>query len=337
MNPTEPLRTGLRIRLVTPAPRRSRNGNRVTALRWARVFRSLGHRVSVRQPDSEPGSDRDDLLVALHAERSAGAIRRFHEARPDAPIVVALTGTDVYGERFARPGSAAARSLAIADRLVALQPLAALRVPASERDKVRVIRQSAPRFAGAAEPSSSRFDVAVIGHLRPVKDPFRAALAARELPADSRVRIVHVGGAGDAAMREAAESERERNPRYVWLGERPRREALRVLAGSRLAVVSSLSEGGANVISEAAVAGVPILASRVDGNVGLLGGDYPGLFPAGDTAALARLLRRAETEPEFLDRLRERVARLAPLFEFERERESWRALLAEIAGRSPAA
>lgn len=324
----------MRIRIVTPAPRGARNGNRVTALRWAALLRSLGHTVRTDSLDAEFERERDGVLVALHAERSAGAVRRFHEACPGAPIVVALTGTDVYGESFASPGSAAAGALALADRLVALQPLAVERVPAREREKVRVILQSAERLEPAPRKDPSRFDVAVIGHLRPVKDPFRAAIAARALPADSRVRIVHVGRAGDDDMRRAAEAELALNPRYEWRGELSRREARRVLAASRLTVVSSLSEGGANVVSEAAVAGVPILASRVDGNVGLLGGSYPGLFDAGDTAALTRLLRRAETDEEFLDRLRARVARLAPLFDPAREAASWSALLEEIAGRS---
>jgi len=91
-----------------------------------------------------------------------------------------------------------------------------------------------------------------------------------------------------------------------------------------------LSEGGANVVSEAVVAGVPVLASRMDGNVGLLGGDYPGYFPVGNTAALARLLGRLEREPRFVKRLRQALARRAALFRPSREIAAWRRLLAEL-------
>ena len=93
------------------------------------------------------------------------------------------------------------------------------------------------------------------------------------------------------------------NPRYLWRGDRPRADVRRLLGRARAVVLSSLSEGGANVISEAVAAGVPVLASRIDGSVGLLGRDYPGYFPVGNTAALARLLHRIETDPDFLTRL----------------------------------
>ena len=122
----------------------------------------------------------------------------------------------------------------------------------------------------------------------------------------------------------------KRNPRYVWRGDRPRAEVRRLLGRARAMVLSSLSEGGANVISEAVAAGVPVLASRIDGSVGLLGRDYPGYFPVGDTAALARLLHRIETSPEFLVRLRRAIARRAQLFRPAREKAAWRKLIAEI-------
>jgi glycosyltransferase involved in cell wall biosynthesis len=99
-------------------------------------------------------------------------------------------------------------------------------------------------------------------------------------------------------------------------------------------VISSFNEGGANVISEAAVAGVPVLASRMDGNVGLLGADYPGYFPVGDAQALARLLQRLEREPRFVARLAKALARRAPLFRPAREAAAWRRLLASLRRQS---
>jgi glycosyltransferase involved in cell wall biosynthesis len=99
-------------------------------------------------------------------------------------------------------------------------------------------------------------------------------------------------------------------------------------------VLSSLSEGGANVISEAVAAGLPVLASRIDGSVGLLGRDYPGYVPVGDTAALARLLRRLETNPDFLARLQRAIERRALLFRPAREKAAWQALIREITLKS---
>lgn len=272
-----------------------------------------------------------ELLLALHARRSHGSIRRFRARHPALPLVVALTGTDVYRD-LAR--SARARlSLRLATRLVVLQPLALRALPASARRRARVIFQSAARPARADAGGRRRartFDVCVLAHLRPVKDPLRAALAARLLPAASRLRVLHAGAAHTRAMAERARAEERRNPRYRWLGDLPRPRALALLARCRLLVVPSRLEGGANAVSEALGAGVPVLASRVPGNAGILGRAYPGYFRAGDTRSLARLLGRAEEEPGFLARLRAHVRRLARIVEPRRERAAWAALLSRI-------
>jgi glycosyltransferase involved in cell wall biosynthesis len=173
----------------------------------------------------------------------------------------------------------------------------------------------------------------VIGHLRDVKDPLRAAEAARLLPVESRVRIEQVGRAYTPQWAALAHAEMAANPRYVWRGDVMASEVRRLLARSHAMVVSSVSEGGANVISEAAVAGVPILASRVDGNVGLLGADYPGYFPVGDTRALARLLRQIECDSRFVQRLGKAVSRRASFFQPPREIAAWRRLLASLRRR----
>lgn len=268
-------------------------------------------------------------MIALHAWRSADSIRRFRELHPKRPLIVALTGTDIY-EYIDRDPASTLRSLACADRLIALQELARRRVPARFRRKVRVIHQSAPTLRRVSRPPTRTFDVAVVAHQREVKDPLRAAEAARHLPQSSRIRVVHLGAAASREWAARAQSEMEGNPRYVWRGDRPRAEVRRLLGRARAMVLSSLCEGGANVISEAVAAGVPVLASRIDGSIGLLGPDYPGYFPVGDTAALARLLSRIETSPEFLARLHRAIARRGPLFRPARERAAWKKLIAEI-------
>ena len=272
-------------------------------------------------------------MIALHAWRSADSIRTFRERHPDRPLIVGLSGTDIYGY-IDRDRASVMRSLACADRLVALQELARRRVPARFRDKFRIVYQSAlPVHRGRAERTGS-FDVAVIGHLREVKDPFRAAQAARRLPVSSRIRIVHLGAAETSEWVAAAKAEMAINPRYVWRGDRPRADVRRLLGRARAMVLSSLSEGGANVISEAVAAGVPILTTRIDGSLGLLGRDYPGYFPVGDTEALAQLLIRIETDPAFLRRLKRAVARRAPLFRPAREKAQWKSLIEEVMPKS---
>ena len=315
----------MRILVVTPASRGARTGNRVTALRWARILRGFGHRVTVA---ARYAGQPCDLLVALHARRSFPSIAAYRRRHPRAPVVVAVTGTDLYHDL--RSSASARRALEMATRIVALQPMAIASLPARARRKVRVIVQSAVSPRRRPPRRNEAFEVCVLGHLRAVKDPFRAAAAARLLPPSSRIRVLHVGAAIEPGTASRARAEQRRTPRYQWIGERPHAEALKILARSRLLCLTSKLEGGANVVSEAAAAGVPVLSSRIDGSVGLLGPRYPGYFRVGDTRALAALLLRAETDPAFYAELRRGVRRLARLVRPARERAAWASLLAEL-------
>ncbi len=313
--------------LITPPGPSTRTGNSVAALRWARILRQLGHRVTVI---ADYADEPADAMIAIHAWRSAEAIRRFKTLHPRRPLILQLSGTDIY-QYITEDPAPTLRSMQLADRLVALNSLAWRVVPKRFRKKLHVIFQSAAKPSRPHRPSRRRVEISVIGHLRDAKDPLRAAAAARLLPPASRIRIVHLGRAYSAEWAAEAIAEMAANPRYVWRDDVPRAAVQNLLQRSHAMVLSSRSEGGANVISEAIVAGVPILASRMDGNVGLLGARYPGYFPVGNTAALARLLWRIETDRQFVARLRRAIVRRALLFRPEREIAAWRLLLAELA------
>ena len=295
-------------------------------MRWAGILRRLGHRVHIA---SDYDGRSADLMVAVHAWRSAAAVERFKSKYPTRPLILQLSGTDIYGYIDSDPVPTL-RSMELADRLVALNDRAWRVVPKALRSRLDVIYQSATPPAFPRRPSRPAVVVSVIGHLRNVKDPLRAAEAARLLPIDSRIRIEQVGRAYTADWAARARAEMTRNPRYLWRDDVPAATVRRLLARSHAMVISSLSEGGANIVSEAVVAGVPILASRIDGNLGLLGADYPGYFPVGDTQALARLLQRVENEPRFVGRLRTALARRTPRFRPTREIAAWRHLLAGL-------
>jgi putative glycosyltransferase (TIGR04348 family) len=291
-----------RIAIVTPAGAGTRNGNRHTALRWAAHLRRAGHRVAVSVDwDGAPC----DLLLALHARRSHGSVARYRRARPRGPLAVALTGTDLYRDLPA--SREARRSLEAADRILVLQDQAPRRLAPRLRRKTRVVFQSAdPRTRRA--PPARVFRVAVIGHLREEKDPFRAAAALAHVAGDAPLEVAHVGAALSLGMQSEARRWMARDPRYRWLGGMPHARTLGWLARSHVLVVSSRMEGGANVIAEAARLGVPVLASRVEGNVGMLGRRYPGYFAPGSARGLARLMERARLDAAFYGRLQRALA-----------------------------
>jgi putative glycosyltransferase (TIGR04348 family) len=315
----------MNIRLVTPAPPGSRAGNRTSANRWATLFRRLGHRVTV---STDYRGEAADLMVALHAWRSADAIARFATAHPERALVVVVTGTDAYRFIHSHRKTTLA-SLDAADHIVGLHDLLGNALPEKYQEKLRIILQSAtPR--GHREPAKRSFRVCFAGHLREEKDPLRPALAVRDLPPGSRIRVDAYGKAHDDAWASAAREEMRRNPRYRWHGEISHAELRRVYARSHLLVLPSVMEGGANVISEAVMAGLPVIASDIEGSRGLLGADYPGYYPVQDTDALRERLLRAESDSGYYSELQAACASLRECFMPQKEESGWSALLQEI-------
>src|ERR1700756_5620671 len=147
----------MNITIVTPAAPRTRKGNRVTAVRWSRLLRQLGHRVVLRQ---EFHGESCDLLVALHAQRSFPAVERFHSSAAGVPLIVALTGTDLYRELRRDPK--ARQALAWAWRLVVLQPLGVQALPRRFRAKARVIQQSSEPPPAGLTPDRRVFQVCAL-------------------------------------------------------------------------------------------------------------------------------------------------------------------------------
>jgi len=305
-----------RIVIVTPARPGTRNGNRHTATRWAAMLRSAGHRVSVVLAWQDQPCD---ALIALHARRSHASARAFRQAHPGEPLIVTLTGTDLYKDLPASPEARA--SIELADRLVVLQDAALAELPAAARRKARVVYQSSDTKLRHAPPARS-FRIAVVGHLREEKDPFRTVLAVNQKIPGEGLEIVQVGDALTEAMKTEAEAWMAREPRYRWLGSVPHTRALRWIARSHLVVVSSVMEGGANVIAEAARIGTPVLASKVSGNVGMLGKRYPGLYPLFDEGRLSHLIRKARQHAHFYSELKVAVRQRRALFAPAEERRS---------------
>ena len=311
----------MRITLVTPYLPTARNGNAHTAVRWRRFLRQAGHQVDMAMDwNGAPAQ----AMIALHARRSHAAVARFAQAHPERPLILVLTGTDLY--RDIRLDADAQLSLKLAHTLVVLQDEGVREIPETYQRKTVVIYQSAPTLVPQPRPTR-HVSVGVVAHLREEKDPFRAALAMGHLPPSSRIRLWHAGGELQPGMAATADQLMHSTPRWRWLGSRPHGQTRWRIARSHLLVVSSLMEGGANVISEAVTVATPVLASRIPGNVGMLGRDYAGYFPPGDELALAALLIQAETDPLFCQRLANQCAIRAPLFAPEREAAAVQALV----------
>ena len=273
-----------------------------------------------------------DVLVVLHARRSASVARHWRAHRGAAPMVVALAGTDLY--RDMPDDASAMASVEAADRLVVLQAAAIERLASLAdglAEKATVIYQSVERPLPERRIDEAVFRVVVIAHLRAVKDPLLCARAARLLPRDSTVVIDHAGAAHSDDWHRAATTEMADNPRYRWLGPLDRADALRLVAGASLLACTSVLEGGANVVTEAIALGVPVIGTDIDGNRGLLGSDYPALVPVGDEARLATLMRRLETDRDFLADLQQRIDARRPITEVAHERAAWADLLASSA------
>ena len=308
--------------LVTPALADANNGNWQTAARWARMLASH-YQVRIAQAfDGSPA----DVLVALHARRSAEAIAAFARDCPGKPIVLALTGTDLY--RDIQADASARASLKRAHRLVVLQEAGLQAVPAAWRAKARVCAQSAPLQKPVAKPDD-RLRAVMVGHLRPEKDPQTAFDAARLLRQRMDIRLLHIGRSLEAALGQAAEELSLEDEAYGWLGELPHEEAVAHIRLAHVLVHPSRIEGGAHVVIEAIRCGTPVLASRIDGNVGLLGDDYAGYFPVGDAPALASLLKRARDDTTFLPLLIGQIQRLSPRYSPRREKATLLAIVAE--------
>jgi putative glycosyltransferase (TIGR04348 family) len=312
-----------RLCLITPALAAANNGNWQTAARWARML-AADYRVALMAAwDGSPGQ----AMVALHARRSADSIAAWRLRYPHAPLVVALTGTDLY--RDIQHDAAAQASLRHADTLVVLQELAPLSLPAALRHKAVVSFQSCSQRKTL--PKTARHLRAVmVGHLREEKWPETYFEAARRLGGRADILLDHIGAPLDAALGAQAQALMATQPHYRWLGAVPHLRVREHIQRAHVLVHCSRMEGGAHVVMEALRSGTPVLASRIDGNVGMLGADYRGYFAPGDAAALAQLLAQARDDAAMLAALRQQCAARAPLFDPAHEAATLRGLLAEL-------
>jgi putative glycosyltransferase (TIGR04348 family) len=309
--------------IVTPALADANNGNWQTAHRWGGM---LSHAYRVRLASSWDGGD-DDVMVALHARRSAASVMSWRTLRRAAPLIVVLTGTDLY--RDIESDTSAQASLEAADRLIVLNQLGAESFPEGLKPKARVVLQSCAALKTL--PKTDRhLRALMVGHLRPEKSPQTYFDATRMLAGRSDILFDHIGADLDPVLGMQASALMAENPSYRWLGGLAHAATRKRIQAAHVLVHPSRMEGGANVVIEAVRSGTPVLASRIDGNVGLLGANYEGYFPLGDASALATLLQRLRDEPAMLIYLQRQCDERAWLFDPTRESATLHALIGEM-------
>ena len=326
-----------RIVLVTPALAAANNGNWQTAQRWQRLL-AADYRVqltdgwpaggggSTSGSGTSGGSSTDPaLMVALHARRSAASVRAWRDRYPHRPLLLVLTGTDLY--RDIHTDADAQQSLALADRLLVLNELGAQALPAALRHKTGVCLQSTPARQTRAK-TGRHLRALMVGHLRDEKSPGTYFEAARLLAHRSDILLDHIGADLDPALGAQARALAASHPQYRWLGPQPHAATRARIQAAHLLVHASQMEGGAHVVIEAITSGTPVLASRIAGNLGLLGTGYSGCFDWGDAAGLAALLQQARDDAAMLPGLQRQCAARAPLFHPDHERQTLRTLLA---------
>ncbi|MCE2680959.1 MAG: TIGR04348 family glycosyltransferase [Burkholderiales bacterium] len=316
-----------KILIVTPALSDANNGNWQTAKRWAEFLSGLFDVDLQKIWNGQPC----DLMIALHARRSAASITAF-KANNSAPLVVALTGTDLY--RDIQTDADAQRSLVLADRLIVLNELGTKSLPQALQAKTRVVLQSTPTQE-TLKKTDACLNAVMVGHLRQEKSPETFFQAAELLAGCPDIQLTHIGASLDESYRLQALELTQRLENYRWLGAVEHAATLQHIQQAHVLVHCSRMEGGAHVVMEAICAGTPVLASRIDGNVGLLGADYPGYFDFGDAGALADLLLQmrnsqglAPVGSGVLEQCRLAAAALAPRFHPDRERDTLLGLVA---------
>jgi putative glycosyltransferase (TIGR04348 family) len=322
------------ILIVTPALADANNGNWQTARRWARMLASA-YRVRLLagwQAGGDAPGDPPALMIALHARRSAASVAAWRAAFPQRPLLLALTGTDLY--RDIDTNAAAQRALAAADALVVLNELGACRLPPALRPRCHVVLQSCA-LRRTLPKTAAHLRALMVGHLRDEKDPRTYFRAVARLAPRSDLRFDHVGSALDEALGHEAAALQRAQAHYRWLGALGHAATRRRIQGAHVLVHPSRMEGGAHVVIEAVRSGTPVLASHIDGNVGLLGADYAGYFPPGDDRALAHLLERARDDAAMLACLQRQIESHAPLFSPAAESAALHRLLGELLARPP--
>ena len=311
----------MKINICTGYPLDSPKGNSISARRIERLLLRAGYDAIAMHSDCPPSAD---VKISLQAFKTATASTEFKKLNPDGRLFVYLTGTDLHGGIEERP-DLAEKVLGLAERLIVCQPACLPDLPERWRAKTTVIYPSIqlPELLSVEKPSVRLFTN--VGHLRPVKNPHLMFRALRLMP--DKCLAVSLGVALDRSDGQQALIHQQQDSRYRWLSDCDRAEALAWMKNSIATINSSFSEGGANSVLEAIHLGVPVLASNIAGNRGILGDGYGGYFQSNNADELAELMHRCLKDNGFLESLSQQISARRALFSTKSEMTSFINLL----------
>ena len=311
----------MRICVASPYPLSDLKGNSVTTCRIVELLNELGY---LARGSHGFDGDPTDVLISLHSHKGAPAVDEFQRQFPEGKVIVLITGTDLYDDL---PQGRGMTTLHQADAIAIPYREARGGVLQEFDDQIHVVPSSLVIPEIEAKPEPDQFLITIVGHLRPVKRSFLTVEAVAAHPEWENVTVRQLGEALDQESLKTACDWEEKDRRYQWLGALPREESLALCARSSLTVNSSLSEAAPNALLEAMTLGVPILSSKIEGNIGLLGEDYPGYFD-GDSleSKLAEIISGKHDLAAWVAHAKARLA----IFSREKEKSAWIALLNSI-------
>lgn len=197
-------------------------------------------------------------------------------------IKVAATGplSDFKTLASVRFGSAILRQLRHADRIVCpcSQAASEARAAGIARDRIALIPNGVDTgYFVPAGGTGRRADVIFVGRLDHMKGVHVLLQAVQILKGRGVRQRFHIIGDGpDRPALEAMAQQLNIKESALFAGESP--DVLAYLQRSAVFVLPSLSEGLSNVILEAMACGLPVVATRVGGNVELIEDHISGLL-----------------------------------------------------------
>ncbi len=290
------------IKIYSPSRDSAVTGNYVTSKRYAYHLQNLGYRVFVYNGFEEKVNvEGVRCAFVLHAEKGSHVIKEL--AAKNVPVVLVLTGTDLYRDIISTKNSKKERcfrSIQLASAIVVLHENAVsdlLKVVSFPRERIFVVLQSVVDFKKRTFlfKKKNHYKILLLSNIRKEKGIIVAISGFLEfqknIDARTKFTLDHIGGVLDQGYFKKITNLLEGVKSVSFLGSIEKDKLQTMLASYDLLLHSSFIEGGSLVIQEAQNAGLPIIASDISCHAALLGSAYVGLHSVGSAKDVSEKLK----------------------------------------------